>query len=97
VERSAVVFNPKSHPVAICDDGTAIGGLCSGDCDLEDPVVKLAVEIGHLVVVSVADPSEVTNFSVPIFADTLVVEEQQLEPAAKKRSLRKKPPEAKEN
>lgn len=93
----AVVFNPKSHPVAVDSEGFSIGGFQSVMCDVDDPVAKLAIETGHLVIVSVADPTEVTNFSTPTFTASTNPDEQRPEDAAKKRSPRKKPAQAKEN
>jgi hypothetical protein len=97
VVKQAVVFNPKSHPVAVSSDGTKVAGLHSAVCDLEDPEVKIAVEVGHLVIVSVGDPTEVTNFSAPTFTEHPPAAEQLAGSPVKKRSPRKKPAEAKEN
>lgn len=86
-----------SHPVVISSDGTSIGGLSSSECNLQDPVAKLALEVGHIIIVSVESTTEVAESILSTFVPDELADSEQVAPVSKKRSPRKKPAQAKEN
>jgi len=55
------VFNNRSIPIVISEDGVTLGGLTTGEVDIEDPRADFALKAGFLSIVAPGPTAQVAE------------------------------------